>query len=583
MPIVPLRSVRPTAEPSRVEVPRVAQIAGAIGATAEGLAAFAHERDRLDDIRVQEAEVQYRTEIAELFQGEDGLLTKRGTQAAEAWDGVTDGLRTRGSAAEATLSTDRQRTLFARRREALSQDAEGRARLYVDGEIRRTHTEQFNALNAMDLDRVSANPDVAETAIREADERVALYGQSTGTDGAEITRQRHAMRSGLRAAQLTALANTENPEAIARAQELFAREQGTMTERDRQIVERQLELATKAVQEADQGRVIQQTATKILEATTSPTERNEMIAALPIELRKGVRDLVRAEQTAAKEARELEQETAFSNLEAAVQRGVPLTDPRLASDVVKISTTQRQTLERYTMAPTNDNKAWLEFYEMSPADIAKLSESQFRAQWSQLSVAHRDDAERMRKEATSESTGPDGVRGYVTPQERIARAMREVAGLSPFQPMTQAGETEQEAAVRFQNAADLALRQLPEAKRRDPEEIQATLDRLRLDTFRTVQTELRNPLSMAIGRSPFRTREVTQPLFEFSGDAFSRGIAAGVTTFPVERIVDADRQRIRNILTGNGLAGTDRQIEQYYTAEVFGGDVNALLARFRGR
>ena len=256
MPIVPLRSVRPTPEPSRVEVPRVAQIAGAVGATAQGLDAFARERDRLDDIRVQEAEVQYRTDIADLFQGENGLLAKRGTQAAEAWDGVTDGLRTKGAAAEATLSTDRQRTLFARRQEALSQDAAGRARLYVDGELRRTHAEQFNALNAMDVNRVSANPDVAETAIREADERVALYGQSNGTADAEATRQRQAMRSGLRTAQITTLADAGDIDA---ATEAFETHSADVQGADRQRVERALQDGNVKVKSAaEESRILTQ-------------------------------------------------------------------------------------------------------------------------------------------------------------------------------------------------------------------------------------------------------------------------------------------------------------------------------------
>jgi hypothetical protein len=44
-----------------------------------------------------------------------------------------------------------------------------------------------------------------------------------------------------------------------------------------------------------------------------------------------------------------------------------------------------------------------------------------------------------------------------------------------------------------------------------------------------------------------------------------------------------EQARVRNILVGNNLAGTPMQIETYYTVEAFGGDVNALIARWRNR
>jgi hypothetical protein len=80
-----------------------------------------------------------------------------------------------------------------------------------------------------------------------------------------------------------------------------------------------------------------------------------------------------------------------------------------------------------------------------------------------------------------------------------------------------------------------------------------------------------------------RIRETVRPAFELPADSMTNArIRSGQIALTADRIPDDAKVRIRNILTGNGLVGTDRQIETYYAAELFG-DVTATLNTLRGR
>jgi len=535
--------------------------------------AFQRERERAGQIRANAAEAEIRQVSSRLATEVEQMQR---TNALGAEDFVAEKWGTEVSRITAGISDPAVREAVEARANVLRGELTSRARTHASRQAEVVRVESFKVNQESDLQSLASLPvEQGEPILARLTMRVRENATADGKAQEVVDAEVQAAASAARLAQVGGMVRGQR---YAEAIRFLEREDVMGQMRPADYAD-----AKKVVDTVRVDLSVNAEAERILASTTDPVERNEMVKSVPIEFRKQVRDLVQAENRASKEAETQRQEQAFDAVQQHVLNGGSLSDPSVAIQRSRLSVSQTETLQKYTMAPTNDNKAWLDFYEKTPEEIAAMTESEFRSHWSRLSTSHRDDAERMRKAVTQQSSSPTGVRGYITPQARIARGMREVAGLSPFATLASATEEQQALMVQFEAAADLALRQLPEDKRNDPDEVQAQLDRLRLTTFRTLQTEVRGPFAVGIGMSPTRTRSVTTPAFQISPEQFSRGIASGTLALTLDRIKDEDKARVRNILTGNGLAGTERQIEQYYSVELFGGDVSALLTKMRGR
>jgi len=189
---------------------------------------FAKEVERLDEIRVDDAEVEYRQRVQALWSDpQDGFSSKRGEAAVSGLDGFRSQVQTIGSDIEARLGTDRQRDLFLRRSTALSQDVNTRAGTYVQQETRRMDTANLKAMEVLDLNDV-ARPemtnDTAAGVISEGVDRVTKFLSRNGVaaDSAEMALARTETASNLRLAQIRALAESPVPQDVDRAQALLA-------------------------------------------------------------------------------------------------------------------------------------------------------------------------------------------------------------------------------------------------------------------------------------------------------------------------------------------------------------------------
>jgi hypothetical protein len=504
------------------------------------------------------------------------------TNALGAEDFVAEKWGTEVSRITAGISDPAVREAVEARANVLRDELQGRARTHASRQAEVVRVESFKVNQESDLQSLASLPvEQGEPILARLTMRVRENATADGKAQEVVDAEVQAAASAARLAQVGGMVRGQR---YAEAIRFLEREDVMGQMRPSDYAD-----AKKVVDTVRVDLSVNAEAERILASTTDPVLRNEMVTKVPIEFRKQVRDLVQAENRATKEAETQRQEQAFDAVQQHVLNGGSLSDPSIAIQRSRLSVSQTETLQKYTMAPTNDNKAWLDFYEKTPEQIAAMTESEFRFHWSRLSTSHRDDAERMRKAVTQQSSSPDGVRGYITPQDQIARGMRAVAGIPPFAPMTQANEDQQAKAIQFQNAADLALRQEKAAKKRDltPDEVQATLDRVRLDTFRSQEVSpvgmFRFGLTRPFGASPVSVREVVRPAFELPADSVTNArIRSGQIALTADRIPDDAKVRIRNILTGNGLVGTDRQIETYYAAELFG-DVTATLNTLRGR
>lgn len=547
--------------------PGAGVIAG-IGAVAQEVAQIAAEsRDRANQIRLNEAEVEarrLRTRI--LLDPKAGVLNRQRQAAFDApevagreWDAGV-------SKIAQSLNPD-VRVAFLARAGQIRAEIEDQTFRHVRREMDVVDKETTEALtstllgeavdNAANDVVVTENLARAESLIRERLARQDI------TDPVVVEAELGKVRSAARVSQIDALLRGGN---VQTAEAVFKNNREAI-EPDRR------ERVAQAIAEAKRGDAVAQAATRILAASDRPTERNQMIAELPIEMREGVRALVDADQKAEKDARELEQETAFARLETAVQEGVPLTDPRLAPDVALLSVSQRRTLEQYTTAPVNDNKAWLEWYQMSldPKNLATMTESQFRSHWARLSTSHRDDAERAYREAKQTANAPESARSYITPQTIVARAMRTLGGVAPFASLSQIPPAKQPLVAQFETAADEELAAEKRAKRRDlsPSEMQAVVDRMQLQFVRetpSVGFNLLNP------RSPRVTREREEARGFQMTPSDTTGIFAGTTRIQLSEIPVDQLPSVDNLLRANNVPLTNTNREALYTIQQFDTD-----------
>lgn len=238
-----LTTQRIAPSPRQPTDPRTTSTAG-IGAVAVGgaLDVFAKELERINEARVSEAEVSFRSAISGLLDDPNtGLHTKQGSAAIEAWDSFSGQVQERASSVESALANETQKVLFRRRAELLAQDANQRAGAYVQRETERVGAEAFKANISLDQESIRAatsrgDLESAEQTIDSMDERIALYADSRGiSDETEegkaiLTHMRQDARSASRLQQVNVLVDQKQ---VAAARDLYARYGSEMTTIDR--------------------------------------------------------------------------------------------------------------------------------------------------------------------------------------------------------------------------------------------------------------------------------------------------------------------------------------------------------------
>lgn len=529
--------------------PALAQAAQGLGQVAQ---LVEREAIRADEMRVEQAEAQYRARVDGLMvDPKTGILNQRGTNAIEGLDPFRDRLTATASEITASLGSARQKALFQARAERIRRDADVRAADFVGNEMQRGYDAAHTANLQRDRDdiaRLAAAGDMAgvDATVKQMDERIALYGDNTGLAPEAIQQARTEAVSHARALQILTLVDRGRMDAA----DAMASQYGErLTAKDRETV-------GKVVAEGKARVQVQSIASRILdEAKGSATAAYEMSRDIEdADLRSAVRKVVKAEYDARDEARKTDQETIYLAATNAVDAnpGRPVRSVIPASEWEAMSLPQREALERRAEAPTNNNKRWFEFYSLTPQERAKLTPAEFETKyWSTFDTAHRSRAETMFKDAQSDPSGTGfATGGIMTDNERVMGALVGMHLVSDPE-RSQWSTDDFRLAAQFEAEADVRIRTFEGETGR-----KATATEKQ-----HIITALGWEMSPVNVRRRFRSDEATR------AEIVQEGLNDR-TYVPLDRIPDAEVERIREAMRLNGKTVTERAIEDAYAALV---------------
>jgi hypothetical protein len=241
MPRVPMLStpqveLRPIATPRlRAEADTGTVALTAIAKTASNVAEFfAAEQQKADEIRLEDAEAELRTQMTEaLSQPETGIMNLSGRRAMDAESKFYQDLDQRISRIQSGLANDRQRQLFARRAQQLRTDVQGRVSTHIANETERVDAAAYEANVAGDLDRISTQAktgaDVTD-AVTTLANRATLYADRRGMPPEAIANMRKQVVSRARMTEMQALVDSGRADAAAN---VLAQYGDTLTAEDR--------------------------------------------------------------------------------------------------------------------------------------------------------------------------------------------------------------------------------------------------------------------------------------------------------------------------------------------------------------
>lgn len=545
----------------------IARAVGALGAQLEQV--VQEERAKVARVQTNEAEVALRLVRDQLlYDPTSGALTRQRTQATDAPKAFAEGFTREASRIAAGIKDPEARALFENRVRALQAEAETVVMRHVDQELDKAQVEYVDAITQDELAKVERMPmdaEAVDAALATATRLRRELLVDRGFAPKMVERDLAQLTSQARVRQIGALLQSNAVGSVDRALALYDEVKDGVTD------PRQREQLDKVVGQVRMDREVNRLANEILAASDDPVVRNERIGQIAdAAVRKNVRDIVRGEERAAKEAVDLSREQSFERLQTYVTQGGRLTDARVAADVANLSVSQRETLEKFTAAPTTDNAAWLEWYQLSldPSKLAEMSESTFRSHWARLSTNHRDDAERAYREAKQTANGPESSRNYMTPQTIIARAMRQVGGIGPLVPLSQVPNEKQALVAEFERQAAIEMATERNAKGRDltVPEMQAVVDRMQLQFVRETVTAGIN-LFMPSRPRVIRQLENVQAFQMTPSDTM--GIFAGTARIRFDQIPQDSIPALRNTLEGSGVPITNDNIAALYTLQLF--------------
>ena len=438
MPTIP-RLTRPqvTSRPETPVTPRVdTTAADVLGVAAEAAGRFGaiveRERQRVDEILTNDAEVQFRGEIDGILMGEGGVLRQNGKNAIDASGKYQDQVRKAVARIDAGL-TPRQRAVFQMRAAAASQDAERRVMAHVGNETERLDLDRYDALGKMlsnDAADAGREGDAgrANAAVGRTREETALFWDRQGAEPEVRAQKVAAAVSGARARQILAVAESGK---AGTASDLLTEFGDELQEDDRKLV-------MSTVARLQQGQRATGEAGRILaEAKGDRAKQEEMIDALPLDDRADVRKVVKEENKADDDLAKDAQEAAFARLTAWVNRN-PGRNPRLGApaDYDQLTLHQQNDLDRRSKPPkdesNNDVAAYLKLFFMAPADVAKMTPSEFSAIHSRLSPSFQTKAEGIWTRSKKDPAGvSDESAGILNANQRLERTYREVFGADP--------------------------------------------------------------------------------------------------------------------------------------------------------
>jgi len=424
-----------------------AEAAGRFGAVLE------KERDRVDEILVNESLVAARAGIDDIFTNpKTGFRSKSGRDAIDASGKLPDDIRMAVARVAGTLKTQRQRDNFDRNIAGAAESAQSQANVHVGNEIRRDDQQSHAALFVQDQQAISVAAAAGDTArvtdiLNKQSQRIVAYEDRNGAvvgdagSDARIQVAVNAARSGGRLVQIAALVDTD-PAAAALVLKDHAAE---LTPKDKQDADDLVDQAQKASRaQSETGRIL----------TAHPEDETSAIAEARKSLDGDIEDdVVRRIQARFGERRNAENESDRQVLESANAK------VELSGDLSRLTAAERTVLARRGWLAALRNRATqvrngdkqitdLQWYEnnylsLTDDELVKADMTEAR-----LHLAEWDWKEMASRQAALKGTGGRGTRDKgLTPRETfdavlagarnanlIDAGIVDAATLKPFKP-----------------------------------------------------------------------------------------------------------------------------------------------------
>lgn len=537
-------------------------IATGLAGIGEGLAAFAKERDALDQVRAQSAEVELLSERNNIVTDLDAT---RGEATVRFQEDVDGRWQKAQSAAEARLTTPRQRELFRLRaeqhRSALAREVDGRV-LDAQREIDATTTKTLLAA-AQDtmMGAAAAGDDQGVTAgVARVAEILRAFGARphNGIPAEVVERQVVEAQSKARAAHIVGLVERETSEGIERARLAIAEWGDQLTAADRSDVQ-------KIMKQADHGQSARAATERALSA--HPDDEAAALAyARSNQVGEAERDDVVARITARfVEKRRLEKQAAsdrFDLAASAIEQNGGNLEALGPTQIVALkqdrgsweALTTRARAIREGVEPAQNWAFWSEFVQRPAAEIAQMNLA--RDVFPHVDNRHYEQALAMQQ--ALRPGGKNGMSGNDLTQRTFAdqldNTLSQSGTLYPFMQKDKKDWSPEEAAQygRVERAAfDAVERAELEAGGKDkitPSQRQQAIDRAVLQ-------------SVAVPSGMFG-RRTARPLASMTPEEMLQAAVTAVPTVKYADIPDADIAGLSRYLRERGVSRVPTQHEQ---------------------
>ena len=506
------------------------------------------EKRKADSLAVLEAQSNadsYTREI--LTDPNSGLLNKQGKNAFGIEDEFRDSYETRMNEIESGLSNDEQRAAFRQFRIQRADTAYTQINRHMTTQITAFDQEVTeNSLQIAMEDAATNYRDPQRIGQSIQDQVQIIEDQATrlGLPNEYVKAKTDLVKSNTHAQVVDRmLANGED----LRAQAYYRQVKDQVLGSKAAQLERALEegsLRGESQRQSDQIMSLGLSMDESLKKARSindPKVRDETVRRL-----KGRFQEQAAVQAATKEKLYLE---AVNLVEQ--NRGVPPSDLVPPSTWNQLSVPERKALESRFSAVANNDKAWMQFYEISlnPERLATMPQSEFEAKyWSKFDQAHRTRAENLRREAMdAQRSGQKSPKlsSTLTFNDRVTNTLGRHGFIKPGESPAKRSEAEASLFARFEEEAALRvenfeLNELGGKRKATGSEIQKVIDglikeKVFIDNW-------------------FFDDEI--PAFAVEEDEF------GDVYVPYDRIPDDEKSYIQQLLRQNGQEVTDEKVEK---------------------
>lgn len=518
-------------------------------------------KKKADQVAVMEAENGLAAlESRLLYDAKDGALTRRGKDAFELPEKVTEAWQAGTSELEAKLTSNEQRLAFANAKAQRSISLNEAVQRHVSKELQAHDDETTQAfldnerqaalLNYDDADRVNLGVDRQLAAISD-------YAKRTGMSDEKREQLKLNASSKTYAGVIDRMLTNDQD---LKASEYYKKVKDQISGEDQEKVEKALEEGSLRGESQRQADSIwtknQKDPSAALDAARQIKDPKVRDAT-----EQRIRQRIQDDRAAENER----QEQLYLQATNIIDKN-PNVKPSLSVPPgmwTQLSLPMRNALENRSENTDNDDQKWLTFLELSPQDVAKLNKAQFESgYWAHFDKEHRTRAEALWNAARDSVANKDAspnlhLANTITYKDRLSNTLRTAGIIPPNKSPSKFNKEEANQYAAFEQEGARAIEQFEKTQlggKREAtgEEMQQIIDNIVLKKV------------WVKGRYFGKYSADQKAAFGLTNDQQGRAYV------PVEKIPATEQQALRNILTSRGLRVTNDRLERLFAASVIG-------------